>query len=203
MIVVGLCGSSGSGKGYVGKKFEKYGVVSIDTDKVYRDICLLLPSCVNELTDYFGMGILKNGFVDRSALATIVFEGKNAKEDLKCLNEITHKYIKAETEKLIGMYAKEGYKAVLVDAPVLFESGFDKICHVTVCVTAPTDEKIERIIKRDEITEEKAIARISKQLSDENLKSRCTYTIDNSNGSNIDSQIISILKDLGIETDKP
>jgi dephospho-CoA kinase len=87
----------------------------------------------------------------------------------------------------------------LIDAPVLFESGFDKMCHATVCVLCPQEEKIDRIVKRDGITREQAQARIASQLSDEELKNRCTYAIDNSSGSLIDGQIISILKDLGLE----
>ena len=199
MIVIGLCGSSGSGKGYVCKKFGQLGIAFIDTDKVYRESVLTDDRCVLELTEYFGNGILENGQVSKKMLAVAVFESDGAAEKLKVLNSITHKYIKIKTDELVSLYEREGYRAVIIDAPVLFESGFDKMCHVTVCVTAPYESKIARIISRDGITREKAIARLSAQIQDEELRKRCTYEIDNTDGGDILGQIKFILKDLGIE----
>lgn len=200
MVVIGLCGSSGSGKGYVCNKFALYGVGFIDTDRVYREKVLSNQACVDELVGYFGADILENGAVSKKRLATIVFEGDKSSEKLEKLNQITHKYIKIETELLMLDFQNKGYSAVLVDAPVLFESGFDKMCDVTLCVTAPLEEKLARIIKRDGINKEKAMARLNSQMSDLELRKRCTYEIDNSDGCDLEGQIISILRGLGIET---
>ncbi len=199
MIIIGLCGTSGSGKGYVCAKFAKRGVAYIDTDLVYRQEVLTDGCCVNELIDFFGNGILENGAVSKKLLAAIVFESQNAESKLVKLNEITHKYIKIKTVGHMAEYEKQGYRAVLIDAPVLFESGFDSMCSATICVTAPYDSKLERIMKRDGISKEKAEARLGAQLSDCELRKRCTYEIDNTNGCDLDSQIDTILKDLGIE----
>ena len=198
MVIIGLCGSSGSGKGYICNKFALHGVAYIDTDKVYRERVLNNSACVKELVNAFGAGILENGSVSKKQLAAIVFEGEGAKQRLRTLNEITHKYIRIETDLMVSQFEKEGYLAVLIDAPVLFESGFDKMCDVTLCVTAPMEEKLARIIKRDGITKEKAIARLSSQLSDSELRKRCKYEIDNSNGCDIMSQIAFVLNDLNI-----
>lgn len=199
MIVIGLCGTSGSGKGYICNKFSQYGVAFIDTDRVYREDVLTDSLCVGELTDYFGQGILVNGQVSKKMLATAVFESQGASEKLKKLNSITHKYIKIKTDELVCKYEREGFEAVLIDAPVLFESGFDKMCQVTVCVTAPYELKLKRIMARDGITKEKAVARINTQIQDDELRKRCTYEIDNTDGVDLISQIKFILKDLGIE----
>ena len=198
MIIIGLCGSSGSGKGYVCEKFSRYAVGFIDTDLVYRERVLVNRDCVNELVNSFGSGILDNGGVSKKRLAAIVFEGQGAKERLNILNRITHKYIKTETEALISSYKKRGYFAVLIDAPVLFESGFDKMCDVTICVTAPYEEKLERIMKRDGISYEKAVARLNSQLSDDVLRKKCTFELVNKNGADLDGQIHSVLKSLDI-----
>lgn len=203
MIIIGLCGSSGSGKGYICNKFASHGVGFIDTDKVYRENVLNNQACVNELVGCFGIDILEDGRVSKKRLAAIVFEGEKAGEKLALLNQITHKYIKIETDLLVLDFKEKGFSAVLIDAPVLFESGFDKMCDVTVCVTASYEEKLARIIKRDGISKEKAVARLNSQLNDLELRKRCTYEIDNSDGRDLESQIISILKDLGIETVKP
>ena len=199
MIIIGLCGTSGAGKGYICKKFSQYKVAFIDTDKVYRENVLTDSRCIKELTDYFGQGILLDGKVSKKMLATAVFESQGASEKLKKLNSITHKYIKIKTDELVCKYKKEDYLAVLIDAPVLFESGFDKMCDVTICVTAPYELKLARIMARDQITREKAIARLHTQIQDDELRKMCTYEIDNTDGADLVSQIKFILKDLGIE----
>ncbi len=199
MTVIGLCGTSGAGKGYICKKFSQYGVAFIDTDKVYREDVLTDSLCISELMGYFGQGILVNGQVSKKMLATAVFESQGASEKLKMLNSITHKYIKIKTSELVCKYESQGYSAVLIDAPVLFESGFDKMCDATVCVTAPYELKLARIMARDSITREKAIARLNTQIQDDELRKRCTYEIDNTDGVDLISQIKFILKDLGIE----
>lgn len=192
MKIIGLCGSSGSGKGYVSMLFTKYGVMSIDTDRVYRETTTKKGSeCLMELTTEFGSSILtEDGELYRPKLAEIVFSDK---EKLDKLNKITHKHIKKDTLALLDQYKSEGACAVIIDAPVLFESGFDKMCDFTVCVTSPTDRKIDRIMTRDQITREQALARLNSQKSDSELIALATYQIDNS-GKELTSQITSILK---------
>ena len=192
MKIIGLCGSSGSGKGYVSMLFTKYGVMSIDTDRVYRETTTKKGSeCLMELTTEFGSSILtEDGELYRPKLAEIVFSDK---EKLDKLNKITHKHIKKDTLALLDQYKSEGVRAVIIDAPVLFESGFDKMCDFTVCVTSPTDRKIDRIMTRDQITREQALARLNSQKSDSELIALATYQIDNS-GKELTSQITSILK---------
>lgn len=195
MKIIGLCGSSGSGKGYVSRTFLKFGVPAIDTDRVYSDITTKKGTpCLCELVNEFGKEILDaNGELNKKALASIVFEGDGSRERLEKLNKIAHKHIKIDTERIIYEYKKEGKGAVIIDAPVLFESGFDKMCDFTVCVTAPYELKLERIISRDKITKEKAEARLENQLSDDELIRLSTYQIDNSN-CEINSQIENILR---------
>ncbi len=195
MKIIGLSGSSGSGKGYVSLVFSKFGVPAIDTDRVYREVTTKKgTACLCELVSEFGEQILDtNGELDRKALASIVFEGDGSRARLEKLNKIAHKYIKIDTEKILSEYEKEGKLAVIIDAPVLFESGFDKMCDFTVCVVAPYELKLERIISRDKITKEKAEARLKNQLSDDELISLSTYQIDNSN-CEIETQIKNILK---------
>ncbi len=192
MKIIGLCGSSGSGKGYVSMLFTKYGVLSIDTDRLYRETTTKKGSeCLLELTNEFGNSILtEDGGLYRPALAKIVFSDR---EKLNKLNEITHKHIKKDTLALLANYKSEGARAVIIDAPVLFESGFDKMCDFTVCVTSPLERKIDRIMTRDQITREQALARLNSQKSDSELIALATYQIDNS-GKELTSQITNILK---------
>ena len=196
MIVIGLCGGSGSGKGYASKAFEKYNIACIDTDRLYREVTVRKGKpCLKELCETFGYGILnQEGELDRRVLADIVF----LKNGTKALNEITHKYIRIDTLALMEKYEKEGKNAVLIDAPVLFESGFDQMCDYTICVLAPYEARLKRILARDNITEEKAKKRMDSQLTNEELLVLCDFSIDNSDGSNLDEQIVQILKKINL-----
>lgn len=198
MIVIGLCGTSGSGKGYICNKFKKHGIEYIDTDKVYATKIVAVGSaCLNELRMFFGKDILNDdGSLNKQRLSTKVFEGANASQHLKVLNTITHKYIKTDVENTLEQNRQNGVWATLVDAPVLFESGFDSMCDVTLCITAPQELKIERIIKRDKISRTKALARIQSQLTDERLRELCTYEIINDDKTELDEQISKIVEEL-------
>ena len=200
MIKIGICGSSGSGKGYVCKLLSTYGYKWIDTDRVYRDLATPKSECVRELKEYFGTSILNpDGSLNRKELSKSVFEGESSKERLNQLNKITHFHIQRETERIIKESEQNGCKGVLIDAPVLFESGFDKMCDVTLCVTAPLELKLQRIMSRDGITYEKASARISSQLTDSELRERCDYEIDNSAIANVEAQISDLVARLDLK----
>ena len=103
-----------------------------------------------------------------------------------------------ETVRILEENESKGVIATIIDAPVLFESGFDKMCDVTVCVTAPTELKINRILKRDNIPIEKAKARLQSQLSDGSLRERCDYEIVNDDSGSLEDEIIKVVRDLGI-----
>ncbi len=195
MKIIGVCGTSGSGKSYVCGLFKKYGIAHIDTDRLYREVTARRGTpCLKELVEAFGDGILDSvGELNRRALSKIVFEGVNSEKNRELLNSITHKYILKDTLALIEKYKSEGAKAVLVDAPVLFESGFDKICNTTICVTARRNEKIKRIIARDGISKVQAIGRLCAQKSDEELRQLCDYEIDNSGSALLDEQIKELI----------
>lgn len=173
ITVIGLTGQSGAGKGEVCRILSEYGIKSIDTDEVYHGLLIPPSECIDELATFFGTQILdENGTVNRKVLASIVFASEN-QDKLEALNRITHKFILGETEKMIRMFENEGYRAVAVDAPLLFESGFDKKCDTVISVTAPYETRLERIIKRDGIDRERAAARLRSQ------KSECFY-VENS-----------------------
>ncbi|MBR5448073.1 MAG: dephospho-CoA kinase [Clostridia bacterium] len=181
--VIGLCGRSGSGKSFVSRLFEGFGVPAIDTDKVYREMtgvpeCGELSPCMRELTHEFGDMILSpDKSLNRRALADIVF-ARGAGEKLRSLNRITHRYILGEAERRIEKYAGEGKWAVIVDAPLLFESGFDKKCNVIIAACAPEETLVERIVARDGIDVDAAVRRLAVQLSDADVKHRADYVIN-------------------------
>ena len=164
MKIIGLTGGSGAGKGEVCRAFLSFGVESIDTDKISRDVTKKGGDCLRELVETFSGKILgEYGSLDRKKLAEIAF---SSRENLDKLNEITHKHILTECNRVMQYMQKAGREAVIVDAPLLFESGFDKSCDVIISVVADIDKRLERIIKRDNITSEQAEIRIKNQKDD-------------------------------------
>ena len=180
MKIIGLCGGSGSGKGAVCDLFLELSIPSIDTDAVYHDMTRFDSPCLRALRKEFGDEIIaEDGSLDRIVLRDIVFCGENSFEKRQKLNTITHAFILDETRRIIEGKRAEGALAVIVDAPLLYESGFDKECDVTVCVIADEDVRISRIVSRDGITKEDAIKRIRGQISNDGLIEKSDFVIEN------------------------
>lgn len=181
--VIGLCGRSGSGKGFLSTLFGEIGVPAIDTDKVYRDLTGAssdgrLTPCVKELVLEFGESILKaDGSLDRGALAEIVF-APGESDRLKRLNEIAHKHILRETDRRIHFLGDCGHDIVIVDAPVLFESGYDKKCDTVIAAVAPDEVVLRRIMERDGISERDAMRRLGVQMPNSEFERRADHVIN-------------------------
>ena len=199
MLTIGLAGGSGSGKGEVGAIFQKFGFKVIDTDKIYRKMTAPGGACLIPLAEEFGFGIiLADGSLNRKALARIVFTGEGHTERKRRLEQITHRLILDETRKRIADYKSKGVCAgIIVDAPLLFESGFDKECDKIIGVVADKAKRIERIVQRDKITEQRAEERIAAQLSDEYVISRSDFVITNDGAKEeLELQVTEIINKL-------
>jgi len=193
-MLVGLCGRSGSGKGYVSEIFAKYGIPSVDTDAVYRSMTApadVLSPCMKELSEAFGDGVVNaDNSLNRPAMRSLVFQGD--RDALDTLNRITHRHILAETERIAKTYAEEGSPIVLIDAPLLYESGFDKRCQKVIAVVASDEKSVLRIMRRDGIDREAALARLKTQKTIAELTEKVDYVIENSGDG--ESMMIQIEK---------
>ena len=183
MLTIGLTGPTGAGKGTVAAILQKYGFPHIDTDAVYRELLVPPSPLLDELAAAFGREVIaEDGTLDRAVLASKVFApGQEA--ELERLNAIAHPHILGEVRRRLAMYAKQnemgdGPLAVVVDAPQLFESGYDKECDIICSVLAPKPQRLARIMERDGITEERARARMNAQLSDSFYR-KAGYTVVN------------------------
>ena len=194
--VVGLCGRSGSGKGFVSECFARNGIPVIDTDAVYHSLvmCGRRTDCLMEIAEAFGEAVVTpEGTLDRRALGAIVFAPENA-HLLKTLNAIAHKHILQETKTRMASLAASGAPSVIIDAPLLFESGFDGMCHVKLCVCAPMKVQIARICARDSITEAAARMRLRAQMSEGELRRLCDAVIINDGVADVEGQVQEIIR---------
>lgn len=181
MKIIGLTGQSGAGKGTAAKILEKNGIPHIDCDEIYHSMLTAGGECTSELAKHFGSEILApDGSVDRKKLGSVVFSGEGHEKRLAELNEITHSIVLKKCRRLIEEYKGQGKFAVAVDAPTLFESGFDKECDIILSVLAHHELRLERIINRDGISREKALERFSAQKSEDFFRNNSDYVIENS-----------------------
>ena len=199
MKIIGLCGGSGSGKGEVARMLREAGCLHLDADAIYHGFISGDSDCLRELADEFGKEIIApNGALDRKKLAAIVF-ADGAEEKRQRLNTISHRYVLDERRRRIAD-AENEYTVAVVDAPLLFESGFNAECDAIISVIAPRDARIARIVERDGLTSEQAARRIDAQLDEEFLRSHSNFTRENNN--DLDAlalkveKIIEIIKEI-------
>lgn len=179
MLVIGLCGGSAAGKGTVAEIFRKRDIPVLDTDALYHRMIRSSSPCTKDLIAAFGEGIQNaDGGIDRSALSAIVFAPANQNK-LLLLNQITHFHILNECEKWEDNLRQNGALLAVYDAPLLFESGLDKRCDITLGIVADDAWRVQRIVSRDGITVTEAKQRIAAQMSQEELKLRVNYCIEN------------------------
>ena len=198
MKIIGLTGPSGVGKSCCASFFESIGFPIIDADKVYHTLIEKDSPCVRELVAEFGREILNDDLgVDRKVLGNIVFSGQFPNR-VERLNQITHKFVKVETFRLIDLFKSQGASAVIIDAPLLFEADFHLFCDFCISVLAPRDLRLSRIIARDDLSEVQAKNRIASQKEDSYYIKHSDYIIINdSDIKNLIEQMKKILKKEG------
>lgn len=179
MIIIGLTGGMGSGKSTVSAYLaENTGIPVIDADKIAHDITEPGQPTLTRLEEAFGSGIIRaDGTLDRKKLAGIVFPSQEKKE---LLDRITHGAIREQINREIEAADREQKPAVILDVPLLMETGMDAQCDAVWVVTADMKVRIDRISARDNIGEEEINARIARQMSDGERFSRADEIIDNS-----------------------
>lgn len=195
MIVIGLTGPSGSGKGYICAKLISRGIPCVDTDALVHDLYAPGTPCTHDLAAAFGEQVLApDGSVDRRVLSDIVFSDR---QRLGILNGIVHGYVLDAVRRRLDDLKSAGTPIAAVDAPMLFESGFDRECDCTLAVIAEPGIRLRRLIKRDGLTVDQIRERMRNQHDSAFFEENCDFVISN-NGEgdvdeNVDGQIDAIL----------
>lgn len=175
-MIIGLTGGIATGKSQSSKIFKELGCYIIDADKLSRTLTTKDSRCLKEIIGTFGTDVLKDdGTLNRKKLGQIVFNDKQAKIDLE---RIIHPHIIRKTNEIIAK--KYTTTDIIVDAPLLFEVGLDRVCDKVIVVYAKYHLQIARFMKRDNISKEEAIKRISLQMPIEDKMKLADITIDNS-----------------------
>lgn len=177
MLVIGLTGPSGSGKGVVAELFAKFGLPVINADDIYHQLLIPPSPCLEELVHRFGTSILTGaGTLNRRALGDLVFSDPLALSDL---NAITHRYVMDDVRRKMDALRRADIRAAVFDAPQLFEAGANRACSVVVSVLADKRLRLERIMRRDGIDADAAWRRMAAQKSDDFFRTHSDYIIQN------------------------
>ena len=190
-MIIGITGGTGSGKTTLLRLMEQQGVLVLDCDAIYHELLTTDKSLLNDIEGRFP-GTVENGVLQRKKLGQIVFSSKKALLDL---NKITHNAIRAEVLRRL----EDNPAHAAIDAVALFESGMDKLCDITVAVTAPTDVRIQRLMERDCISAEYAKKRIDAQPTADWFRQNCDYTLENNScEADFNAICLAFLRKLGI-----
>ena len=170
-MIIGITGGTGCGKTTALEAIRSLGGTVIDCDAVYH--CLLqTDKALLDAVEHRFPGTVENGVLQRKRLGTIVFADEAALADL---NAITHSAILREVQRLL----QPAPALAAIDAIALIESGLDRLCDITVAVTAPEEVRIARLMARDGITHEYAAARIAAQKPQSWYAQQCRFTLEN------------------------
>lgn len=190
METIGLTGGIGSGKSTVAKIFKCMGFPIYIADTQAARLMNTSPDIRREITGRFGGMIYGNGRLNKAGLAKIIFEDKEALQDI---NHIVHPRV---MEDFKSWSQKQKSPIVLFESAILYEAGLNEFFKHIICVTAPEDIRIQRVISRDGTTAEKVRDRMNNQMDDKEKISRADFVVNNDGVQALLPQVIKIIQQL-------
>lgn len=174
--MIGLTGGIASGKSTVSKRLRELGAEVFDADEISREVAAS-EDVLSKIREAFGDGVFfEDGSLSRPALASVVF---SSDENAGKLDAITHPAIAAELKRRAREAEENGCPMVFVDAALLIESGFYKLCGEVWLVTASYETRVKRIMERDGLSRSEAEARISRQMPEDEKRKYASVVIEN------------------------
>lgn len=174
MIVAGLTGSIGAGKSLSSAMLRRMGIPVLCSDEVVHSLLAPEGGAVAEVASRFPESFNENtGTIDRAALGRIVFSDQRARGDLE---SIIHPRVNAAQRRFLHLVRATAPLAVL-DIPLLFETGAEKRCDVTICVVAPRFVQEQRVLQRPGMTREKLCAIRAAQMQDREKIRRADFVV--------------------------
>lgn len=172
--VVGLTGGIASGKTSVAKALREKGIPVLDADAISRSVTAPGGEALPDIRKAFGDDVFDGDVLNRRSLGDVVFSDPAKRE---MLENIIHPLVIGKMKRLTQ---QAGADIVFWDVPLLYETGMDKDCSEVWCVHVSAQEQVRRVIRRDGLSREQALARIASQMPVAEKKARAQHLIDTS-----------------------
>lgn len=176
-VLIGLTGGIGCGKTEVAKIFQQLGAKIIDADAIGKAVVETKPAVLQEIVETFGKRFVNtDGTLKRKELGNFVFTNEEKK---KQLNQIVHPHLLKSVKHEIEAARNAGHKIIIVDAALIYETGLEKIFDKVIVVNSDMELRMERIRRRDHLTDAEILHRIQSQMPLEEKVSRADIVITN------------------------
>lgn len=173
MIILGLTGSIGMGKSAAADNFRRRGVPVHDADKTVHELLAEDGEAAPQIKDLFPDAV-KKGTLDRELIAKRVFGDAQA---LARIEEILHPMVRRREWAFLGRAARQGRPLVVLDVPLLFETGGEVRCDAVVTVSAPKFIQEQRVLKRQGMTRERFESILARQMPDVEKRRRADFVV--------------------------
>ncbi|MCH7831695.1 MAG: dephospho-CoA kinase [Proteobacteria bacterium] len=173
MMILGLTGSIGMGKSAAADNFRRLGVPVHDADKTVHELLAKNGEAAPRIKDLFPDAV-KKGILDRELIAKKVFGDAQA---LARIEEILHPMVRRREQTFLGRAARRGRPLVVLDIPLLFETGGEVRCDAVVTVSAPKFIQQQRVLKRQGMTRERFESILERQMPDAEKRRRADFVV--------------------------
>ena len=190
MKIVGLTGGIGSGKSTVLNQFKNLGINTYSADKAAKKLINSDKDLIKSIKNLFGDNIYENNILDSVKLSKIVFKDPYK---LKSLNSIIHPAVAKDFESFIKTINGD---YIVKEVAIIFETNTEHNYNKIILVRAPLEERIKRVILRDNLSREDVIKRVNNQIDDSTIIDSCDYIIENINLKDLKEKVLKIHKDL-------
>ena len=200
MIVLGLTGSIAMGKSTAASMFRRLGVPVFDADRSVHRHLAANGRAIAAVAAAFP-GVARNGRIDRAVLAAAVFGDDDA---LARLEAILHPLVHADQERFLRIAARHGERLVVLDVPLLFETGWERHCDAVAVVSAPLFVQMQRLKARPGMDRERLETTLARQTPDAEKRRRADYVIPTGRSRGETMRVIArIVRELRAETAAP
>lgn len=194
MIKLGITGGIGSGKSYVSRLLESWGIPVYDTDREAKRLTLTHPEIRRELIALLGEKVYCGQQLKKTLLAGYLFASRAHAERV---NHIIHPRVYEDFLLWADGLKQQGRELVGMESAILFESGFDRAVDRVLMVYAPLEIRISRAMERDGVPEEQVRERIAAQMDEELKCKRADFILTNDGINPVEPQLRQIIQELG------
>lgn len=190
-MIIGITGGIGSGKSTVAEVIKQLGYPVYNSDLEARKLQNSNPEIIERTKALLGNNAYNEDGLNRAYIASVVF---SQPDKLQQLNEIVHPVVKADFISWANQFKNQ--KFIFLECAILFEGGFDVLVDKILLVTASENVRIERVIKRDNLTEEQVRYRMKNQMQEEKRKKMADIVLSTDDGISWKKELESVLSKL-------